>query len=77
MSYHCISLQIHRISRYEHVLPHCAVGVGLLGFRTTEWKKRKQVTDRRTMGQDVFVAAYSMYLQANTMTTHPLVPHGT
>ena len=32
---------------------------------------------RRTMGQDVFVAAYSMYLQANTMTTHPLVPHGT
>ena len=31
----------------------------------------------RTMGQDVFVAAYSMYLQANTMITHPLVPHGT
>ena len=32
---------------------------------------------RPTMGQDMFVAAYSMYLQANTMTTPPLVPHGT
>ena len=49
----------------------CNLQATMTADRLVRWSAR------RTMGQDVFVAAYSMYLQANTMTTHPLVPHGT
>ena len=41
------------------------------------FKNKAKVTefcDRRTLGQIVFVAAYSMYFRANTTTTYPLAP---